>query len=131
MSKSAPIVDLLAIDLASGKHWQAIDPGAALGERRAEIRARHRQRWVDQQNSKLRKLRAKGKKSMPKYTAAEKLRIGLRAKGKVGMVKRDAQDRYDFMEQCIGEMVDEGSDPEDARMVCELMWDEESDLWET
>lgn len=64
-----------------------------------------------------------------KYKFQERVRIHRQAKRLVG-IKSDAGDRFTFMQQCIGELMDEGSDPEEARSICELLWDEGEDLWD-
>jgi len=67
------------------------------------------------------------------YTAKERLRVNLKARRILGKSKRrDAQDRRIFMEQCIGELMDSGEaeDEGDARDVCEMLWQEESDLFD-
>lgn len=57
------------------------------------------------------------------YTPQQKQRIHLKARRKLGLLKRDdAQDRFDFMEQCIQELEDEGVD--DAEQICQLLWEE-------
>jgi hypothetical protein len=65
------------------------------------------------------------------YTAKQKLQIHLRAKRKVGLVRQsDAADKYIFMQQCVSELMDQGEadDESSARDVCELLWEEGSDL---
>lgn len=63
------------------------------------------------------------------YSYIERRRIHRRAKAKLGL-KSYAQGREDFMQQCIDNMVSEGSDPDDAEMICQLLWDEEGDVGE-
>jgi len=56
------------------------------------------------------------------YTPQQRQRIHLKARRKVGIVKDDAQDKFDFMEQCIDEL--EGNGVDDAEEVCQMLWEE-------
>jgi HK97 family phage major capsid protein/HK97 family phage prohead protease len=47
----------------------------------------------------------------------------MNARAKIKTLKRS--DRTDFMEQCISVIVDEGSDEDTARDICEILWDDE------
>ncbi len=70
---------------------------------------------------------------MPKqYSWLQRYRIHRRAKQKLGHSTRDPQDRFEFMQQCMDEMIQSGEaeGADDARDVCELMWDEEESLGE-
>lgn len=66
------------------------------------------------------------------YSYIERQRIHRRAKAKCGLLKRDAQDRYDFMQQCISSIVNESDtmDEGDAELICQMLWDEQGDLGE-
>ena len=61
---------------------------------------------------------------------AERIRIHRRAKAKLGLNKSEAQDRRIFMEQCVNEMINEGSagEEDEALAICQMLWDEGSDL---
>lgn len=57
--------------------------------------------------------------------AEDRQRTSLRAKRLLGQVnKDDAQDRYDFMEQCISDLSDSGADTDEAEQICQMLWDE-------
>ena len=65
------------------------------------------------------------------YTKQEEQRIKLLAKRALGeMQKASASDRRIFMQQCIDQLTSSGEadDEDDARDICELMWDEGDDL---
>ncbi len=65
--------------------------------------------------------------SPTKYTWIERHRIHRKAKEKIGLYD-DSGDYEDFMSDCIdGVMNDlEATDEDDAREICQLMWDEEN-----
>lgn len=62
-----------------------------------------------------------------KYDIITRLRIHHRAKR---LVRRDAQDRYTFMQQCVSSILDSSdvADEGDAEAICEIMWEELEDL---
>lgn len=66
------------------------------------------------------------------YTVKQKLQIHLKAKRKLGRAqKQSASDKYLFMQQCVDQLVSEGDEDESsARDVCELLWEEGSDLFD-
>lgn len=68
---------------------------------------------------------------MAPRTFAERYKIHRRAQRLLG-VKRDAQDKYEFMIQCQQDMMDSGEaeDEGDARDICELLWNDEQDLYD-
>jgi hypothetical protein len=43
------IIDLLAIDMAAGRHWIDLVVEEMRAQRLAEVRARHRAAWLDKQ----------------------------------------------------------------------------------
>jgi hypothetical protein len=62
---------------------------------------------------------------MARYTAKERLRIMLRAWRKLGRFKKkDANDRYLFMQNCVDQLTLDGEDDDRARDICEVLWDE-------
>jgi hypothetical protein len=64
------------------------------------------------------------------YTHKQRQRINLRAKRKVGLIKRDSdQDKEDFIDQCVSDLVDNGeaTDEDAAEEMCERMWEEGDD----
>lgn len=65
------------------------------------------------------------------YTFAQRHRILAKARRKIGL-KKDAQDRRIFMEQCMSEMMESGEaeDSDDARTICELLYEEEQELYD-
>lgn len=46
---------------------------------------------------------------------------------KVKKLRSSAQDHATFMQQCMDEMFDETGDIDDARTICELLWEEQAD----
>ena len=59
----------------------------------------------------------------------ERWRINRATKKKLGMpVKQSPSEHYIFMQDCVSQMVDEGSDPDEAQMICQLLWEEEGSL---
>lgn len=72
---------------------------------------------------------------MPALKWTECRRIINKAKRMLGLKRgireRNAQDRFDFMNQCMQEVMDDGeaADMEDARSICELLYEEEADLY--
>jgi len=65
------------------------------------------------------------------YSAKEAQEIVLRAKRALGqMQKQDAGARRIFMEQCISDLTESGDaeDDDDARDICEMLWQEGGDL---
>lgn len=64
---------------------------------------------------------------IPKYTWIERRKIHRKAKEKLGLYD-DSGEYDDFMMDCMdGVMGDlETTDEDDARNICQLMWDEEN-----
>lgn len=64
---------------------------------------------------------------VPRYTFIERRKIHRKAKQKLGY-NDDSGEYEDFMDNCIeGVMGDlEATDEDDARDICQLMWDEEN-----
>lgn len=67
-----------------------------------------------------------------RYSFRQRHRIKRKALQKLGLESRNAQDKADFMEQCIPQMIVDGEamDATDAQVICELLWDEEADLFD-
>jgi hypothetical protein len=88
---------------------------------------------IDEKRQAIRdKHRAKAK-AEKKYTFRERDRIKRRANLALGKVQRDAQDKADFMQQCVPQMIVDGEagDAWEAETICELLWQEgESDLYD-
>ncbi len=66
-----------------------------------------------------------------KYSWLQRFRIHQKAKRKLGHRRQfDAQSKYDFMATCMDEMMQSGEadGEDDARDVCELLWNEMSDV---
>jgi hypothetical protein len=61
------------------------------------------------------------------YSRMDKRRIDRKARAKLGLLKSDASDYADFMDNCVADMQDMGMDDEDAQMECQSIWDEEGD----
>ena len=60
------------------------------------------------------------------YTPKERQRIHLQAKRKIGMITKDAQDRFDFMQQCIDDLTgNSGADDDEAEQICQMLWEEQ------
>ena len=58
------------------------------------------------------------------YNWMQRRKIDRKAKAKVGMLEKQTED--DFMQECIADAVDDGSDPDEAELMCQIMWDEEN-----
>ena len=63
-------------------------------------------------------------------TTKEKLRINVRANRVLG--KRSASDRRIFMQMCIDQLTESGeaSGEDDARDICEMLYEEGTDISE-
>ena len=57
------IIDLLAIEVAAGRHWIDLVVEEMRAQRRAEVRARHRAAWLDRQgrHAEAERVRARGR----------------------------------------------------------------------
>lgn len=61
---------------------------------------------------------------------AERQRIHVNAKRILGLKRK--QDRYEFMQQCIPAVIADGDadSPDDARDICEMLFDELEGLFD-
>jgi hypothetical protein len=61
-----------------------------------------------------------------KYTPTERQTVNLKAKRKLGLLKKDSGPDPEWMDQCVSSLMDSGEfeDEADAEAVCEVIWDE-------